>query len=631
MKDGFIRVAATGPKLKLADCSQNAKEIIKQIEVLNENNAKLIVFPELCITGYSCGDLFLQRTLLENALEALKDIVSASFNSDALIAIGMPLDIFGKLFNCGVIIKGGKILGVVPKTFIPNYTEYYEVRHFTSAMETSIREIKLMGSAVPFGTDLIFKCENIQDFNIAFEICEDLWAPNSPSIDYALGGATVIANLSASNEILGKAKYRENLVKMQSAKLLSAYIYSSSGYGESTTDLIFSGQKLIAENGVLLARTKNSINDIDTIITADIDFQVLNHERRRTNTFKPIIKNEFRFINFTCEEIRYDLNRNISKTPFVPSIKEDRDERCEEIISLQANGLMRRIEHIYAKKLVIGISGGLDSTLALLVLAKALNELNRSNHDIIAVTMPGFGTTGRTYSNAKKLIEYIGAEFREINIKADVQSHFKTIGHNGEPDVTFENAQARERMQILMDIANMENGIVVGTPDLSEIALGFSTYNGDHMSMYGVNSGVPKTLIRYLINSFAEKSEDELKNVLLDIIDTPVSPELLPHQDGKITQKTESIIGDYLLHDFILFYFIRYGFSKEKILRLLEYAFSDTYNEETLKNTLDTFFKRFFANQFKRSCMPDGPKIGSVSLSPRGDFRMPSDCQNFFG
>ncbi len=629
MKDGFVKVSACSPKLHLANCQENAKEIITLIKQCNKINSKVIVFPELCITGYSCGDLFLQHSLLDNALKALKTIVESTKNADAIIVVSLPLEINNKLYICAAVINKGIILGLIPKTFIPNYTEFYELRHFTSSKQADFNQITLFENIIPFGIDLIFSCENILDLKIAVEICEDLWVPNSPSINYCLAGANIICNPSASNETLGKAKYREDLVKIQSAKLICAYLYSSSGYGESSTDLVYSGQKLIAENGVIQSNNNPIIEKQTEILHSDIDLQLLNYERRRINCFIPEENSKFRYIGFFLNKIDYIIKRKFSKSPFVPSIKEDIESRCNEITSLQSLGLKRRIEHINPKKLIIGISGGLDSTLALLVLKRAVDELKRPSSDIIAITMPCFGTSERTYNNAKKLIKCIGAEFREINISNDVNNHFKTIKHSGKHDIAYENAQARERMQVLMDIANMDDGIVIGTPDLSEIALGFSTYNGDHMSSYAVNCGVPKTLIRYLILYFAHKSEQHLKEVLLSIIDTPVSPELLPTNNGEIAQKTEEIIGEYILHDFILFYFIRYGFSKNKILRLLKIAFTNEYDEIVLKNTLDIFYSRFFANQFKRSCMPDGPKIGSVSLSPRGDFRMPSDCKNY--
>ncbi|HOV68910.1 MAG TPA: NAD(+) synthase [Clostridia bacterium] len=628
MIDGFLRVCAAGPAVCLGRPRENARIIIKTMAECDQKKIKLAVFPELCITGYSCGDLFLQRYILDQTIEAIEAITKASADYDVLLAVGAPIEAQNKLFNCAVIIKGGEVLGVVPKTYIPNYTEFYEQRHFASSLYANTDTIAVGNRDVPFGTNLLFRCRQNHMFCVAFEVCEDLWKPDSPGNSHAAAGALIIGNLSASNEVIGKTAYRRDLVRITSAKALSAYVYSSGGEGESTTDLVFSRHKLIAENGVILAEN-NLYEEHKKLVYTDIDLQLLNHERRRTNTFNyPIGEQKYREVAFDCQTEVLELIRSISPTPFIPYSDAEIGVRCTEIIQLQTAALKRRIAHVNPKKLVLNISGGLDSTLALLIAHKVMISLGRSAGDIIGITSPGPGTTVRTRSNASELVKALGAELRVIPIKEDFLRHLETIGHSGEPDVAYENAQARERTQIAMDIANMEGGLFVGTPDLSEIALGFSTYGGDHISMYNINCGVPKTLIRYLIGFVADSADDNLKRILHDILDTPISPELLPPGDeGSIVQQTEKIIGDYILHDFILYYYLRYGFKKEKIFRLMKYAFDKTYTEQAMKNALDVFYRRFYASQFKRSCAPDGPKIGSVSLSPRGDWRMPSDAE----
>ncbi len=627
MEYGFIRVASATPNIKVADCFYNSKSIIENIKKAEQNKTSLIVFPELCITGYTCSDLFLQDSLLKDSKIALREILEQTKHLNITCIVGMPVEFLGKLYNCGVCFYKGKILGIVPKTYIPNYNEFYEKRHFNSFKNNHIEkflDIDICDYYINFG-NIVFNVSNIKNFTFAIEICEDLWSVIPPSSIYSLNGATIIVNLSASNEIAGKSIYRKELIKNQSARCICAYVYSSAGEGESTTDLVFSGHNLIFENGRLL---KESTLFTNSIIYSDIDLEYINSERRRNTTFETIKTESIYTIHYNMEDICFDINRYIDPMPFVPKDENKRDIRCKEIIDIQAYGLKKRIEHIGIKNVVVGISGGLDSTHALIVINHTFELLGYDKKGIIAVTMPCFGTTDRTYNNAKKLCEIIGTTLLEINIKDSVLKHFEDINHNPSiHDVTYENSQARERTQILMDISNKYNGIVIGTGDLSELALGFATYNGDHMSMYGVNGSIPKTLIRYLIEYFAKNSNKNLENILMDILNTPVSPELLPpNQNGNISQITEDIVGPYELHDFFLYNMIRYNYEPEKIYYLAKKAFNNSYDNKTLLKWLEKFYIRFFTQQFKRSCLPDGSKVGSVSLSPRGDFRMPSDA-----
>lgn len=624
MEQGFVKVAAVTPKIKVADTGYNGKVICASIREAAQCGAKIIVLPELCITGYTCGDLFLQEKLLREAKEELLSVTAFSKEIDAIIFVGLPLEHRGKLYNAAAAISGGKLLGIVPKTYLPNYNEFYEARHFTRGTE-EVTEIQLgKDVAVPFGTSQLFVCENMPELRIAVEICEDLWTPDPPSIRHAKNGANVIVNLSASNEITGKSAYRRELVKSQSARLLCGYIYASAGDGESTQDVVYNGHNLIAENGHMLKESKSFTNET---IYSEIDVQRLNSERRRMTTFEPELKN-YRETYFSLKIEETTLTRHIEAMPFVPSGETDRAMRCEEILSIQAHGLKKRLCHTNCKTAVVGISGGLDSTLALLVTVRAFDLLGMDHKQIKAVTMPGFGTTDRTYDNAVKLIRSLGADFMEVDIKEAVNVHFRDIGQDpAVHDVTYENGQARERTQILMDVANKSGGMVIGTGDLSELALGWATYNGDHMSMYAVNASVPKTLVRHLVRYYADTCGDkELEQVLLDVLDTPVSPELLPPEEGQISQKTEDLVGPYELHDFYLYNMLRQGFSPAKVYRLAKIAFSGVYDNETILKWLKTFYRRFFAQQFKRSCLPDGPKVGSVAVSPRGDLRMPSDA-----
>ena len=633
MQDGFIRVATATPAIRVADCRYNADTVLAMAHEAAESGVQLLVFPELCLTGYTCGDLFLQESLLRGALKELMRIAAETDDLDMVLSIGLPVSWHGRLYNCAAVVCGGRILGLVPKLHIPNYAEFYEKRHFSNG--PAYMEIRIGEETVPLGTRLLFPCTTISDFVLGVEICEDLWVPHPPSNNAALAGATVIANLSASDETIAKAAYRHTLVKSQSARLLCAYLYADAGEGESTTDMVFAGHNLIYENGRLLAESERFGTGI---IHADVDLRLLQGERRRQTTFfsevptrpmEPPVT-----VPFPLKARYLDLDREYDPRPFVPSDPRDLAERCEEILSLQTAGLRKRLAHIGCPAAVVGLSGGLDSTLALLVTARAFASLDRDPSGIIAVTMPGFGTTDRTYTNAVNLARALNCTLREISIADAVTGHFRDIGHDPEKhDVTYENAQARERTQILMDIANQDGGIVVGTGDMSELALGWATYNGDHMSMYGVNASVPKTLVRHLVSYAASTSPDELRILLEDIVDTPVSPELLPPDEaGEIAQKTEEIVGPYELHDFFLYYTVRYGFSPLKILRIARIAFADRYTASELHRVLTVFYKRFFAQQFKRSCLPDGPKIGSVmrprmsTLSPRGDWRMPSDA-----
>ena len=625
MRHGFVKVAAITPKTVVADPKENAKRICEKIEEAVAQKAKILVFPELCITSYSCGDLFFQETLLHEAKEQLIAIADATRETDALIWLGLPLTWQGKLYNAAAVINRGKILGIVPKANIPNYNEFYEARYFENGMEDVVMVDIGCGYEVPMGTHMLFQCKEMTELLVAAEICEDIWVPNPPSIGHALAGANVIVNLSASDETTGKDVYRENLVGGQSARLICAYIYTSAGDGESTQDVVYSGHNLIAENGTILARSKRFTNET---IYSEIDIRRLIAERRKMTTFSNSIQVDYLKTEFSLQIEDTTLTRFIDPAPFVPGSKRDRDRRCEEILAIQAMGLKKRLEHTGCKNAVIGISGGLDSTLALLVTVRAFDLLEIDRGNIIAVTMPGFGTTDRTYENALGLVRSLGATLKEVDIKEAVRIHFRDIEQDESVhDVTYENGQARERTQILMDIANKKGGMVIGTGDMSELALGWATYNGDHMSMYGVNASVPKTLVRHLVRYYADTCNDEtLTTVLLDVLDTPVSPELLPPENGKISQKTEDIVGPYELHDFYLYYVMRFGFSPQKIYRLANVAFEDTYDAETILKWLKTFYRRFFSQQFKRSCLPDGPKVGTVAVSPRGDLRMPSDA-----
>lgn len=624
MKQGFVKVAAATPKIAVADCKKNVEVILESIREMEEKGAKVMVLPELCITGYTCADLFWQGRLLEEAKESLQKIANETADVDALIFVGLPLEVYGKLYNVAAVLNHGELLGIVPKKYLPNYNEFYEARHFTPGEETA-EEITLFGRTVPFGMNLLFSCEDMPHLTVAAEICEDLWAPEPPSVRHALAGATVIVNLSASDEMVGKDSYRRNLVATQSARLVCGYLYSTAGEGESSQDLVFGGQNLIAENGVMLAEARRFHNE--TVCT-ELDVDRLVSERRRMTTYPAQKDSGYRRISFSLRMEETVLTRFVDPQPFVPSDKRNRELRCDEILNIQAMGLKKRLEHTHCRSAVIGISGGLDSTLALLVTVRAFDMLGLPRGQILSVTMPCFGTTDRTYQNACQLTRCLGATLKEVDIKEAVTIHFRDIGQNMENhDVTYENGQARERTQILMDLANQTGGMVIGTGDLSELALGWATYNGDHMSMYAVNSSVPKTLVRHLVRYYADTcGEEELERILLDILDTPVSPELLPPKDGVISQKTEDLVGPYELHDFFLYYMMRVTYKPKKLYRVAKYAFQGQYEEEVILKWLKTFYRRFFAQQFKRSCLPDGPKVGSVAVSPRGDLRMPSDA-----
>ena len=627
MKDGFIRVAAATPEIQVADCDYNRKQVERMLKEAWEQKARMIVFPELCMTGYTCGDLFLQELLLAGCVDALEKLLEASRDMDIIGVVGMPLTVNGKLYNVAVVFKEGVILGVVPKTFIPNYSEFYEARHFERGPKKPIL-ITLAGQETWFGTHLLFACTNMPGLVIGGEICEDLWAPNPPSISHALAGATMIFNVSASDETTGKDVYRKELVNSQSARLICGYVYAGAGEGESTTDLVFPGHNLICENGVCLSESRRFETGI---VYGDVDLGRLLSERRRMTTFIQNEDRDYIRVGFEMSLEPLELNRYVDPRPFVPASDRDRRKRCEEILSIQAMGLKKRLAHTHCKNAVVGISGGLDSTLALLVTARAFDMLGLDRKEIKAVTMPCFGTTDRTYNNACQLVHELGAELLEVNIREAVSLHFRDIGQDSENhDVTYENGQARERTQVLMDLANQCGGLVIGTGDLSELALGWATYNGDHMSMYGVNASVPKTLVRHLVRYYADICESKtLKEVLLDILDTPVSPELIPPKEGEISQKTEDLVGPYELHDFFLYHMMRFGCPPAKIYRLANMAFDGEYSPETILKWLKNFYHRFFTQQFKRSCIPDGPKVGSVALSPRGDWRMPSDASAY--
>ena len=687
MKDGFIKVAAGTPDVQVADCEFNAAEIIKMVREMEAEGAKVMVFPELCITAYTCGDLFWQENLLEEAKVQLVRIAEETADVDAIIFVGLPLEYKGKLYNAAAGLNHGEILGFVPKTYLPNYNEFYEARYFTSGEdvdgtvtirrseyglhhdeemtdedvefgleaelevleeEDSFEELEEIDEEpdyidedeteefdevdVPISSNILFICQEMPKLKIAAEICEDLWVPNPPSVGHAYHGANLIVNLSASDEVVGKDSYRKSLVSAQSARLLCGYIYATAGEGESTQDVVYGGHNLIAENGTILAESRRFVNGA---LYADLDIHRLDNERRRMTTcrFAPDLAPEgqdvfYNEVYFNAGRGVTPLTRKFDSRPFVPGIKEERERRCDEILNIQAMGLKKRLAHIHCQNAVIGLSGGLDSTLALLVTVRAFDMLGMDRGKITAVTMPCFGTTDRTYNNACSLSKCLGATLKEVNIREAVNLHFRDIGHDPEVhDVTYENGQARERTQILMDIANQSGGIVIGTGDLSELALGWATYNGDHMSMYAVNASVPKTLVRHLVRYYADTCEDQkLADILLDILDTPVSPELLPPKDGVISQKTEDLVGPYELHDFFLYYMLRWTFPPKKIFRLAQNAFAGEYDDETILKWLKTFYRRFFMQQFKRSCLPDGPKVGSVAVSPRGDLRMPSDA-----
>ena len=625
MNKGFVRVAVAIPQLRVADTQFNVDKIVDLAQKAEKEKVQVLCFPELCITGYTCADLFFQQQLLSDARKALTDLASRTKKLDIIIIVGLPLKIKNQLFNVAAVLQQGSIKGIVPKTHIPNTGEFYEKRWFASGSLADESAIDFEASSLPFGTNLLF---SVADFTFAIEICEDLWVPVPPSTQQALHGAEIIFNLSASNDIIGKNEYRRRLIEQQSARCISGYVYASAGTGESTTDLVFGGNGFIAENGSIIA-TAERFSLESQLVVSEIDIERLNADRIRNSNFNNNKSDSvYRVISLTPAKSTFDvLNRKINPHPFIPPI-ESRNESCREIFSIQTSGLAKRWMHTKSGNLVIGVSGGLDSTLALLVCVKAADKLGYDRKRIMGVTMPGFGTTKRTYKNAIKLMESLGVTMKEISIKKACLQHFKDIDHDpNQHDITYENTQARERTQILMDLANKHNALVIGTGDLSELALGWATYNGDHMSMYAVNTGVPKTLVRYLVSWAATELNENSQTILKDVLDTPVSPELLPADEkGEIAQKTEDVVGPYELHDFFLYYYVRFGFSPEKILYLAERAFEGSYSEEIIRKWLKVFLRRFYSQQFKRSCMPDGPKVGSINLSPRGDWRMPSDA-----
>ena len=625
MEQGFVKVAAVTPDIKVADVEHNTKEICRLVDETVQKGAKIIVFPELCITGYTCGDLFFQDLLLTEAKKALKKIAEHTKGKDALIFVGTPLTINGKLYNIAAALNQGEIIGLVTKTFLPNYAEFYEMRTFQAGPKEA-KMIQYDGKEVAFGPQVLFRANEMEELVVSAEICEDVWSPIPPSIQSATNGAVILVNCSASSECYGKDAYRTNLIKGHSARMIAGYVYANAGEGESTTDLVFGGHNIIAENGNVLKESQRFMNDV---IYAEIDIHRLLNERRKNTTFQQMSgEKNLLTVPFEVKKEKTALTRKMSMLPFIPSDEKERKESCDDILMIQARGLKKRLAHTNCKNAVIGISGGLDSTLALLVTVKAFDMLNIDRKQITCVTMPCFGTTNRTYQNACILTEKLGATLKEVSIKDAVTGHFKDIGHPGNVfDVTYENSQARERTQVLMDIANMNGGMVIGTGDMSELALGWATYNGDHMSMYGVNGSIPKTFVKFLVQDCADSCQDEdLKHVLLDILETPVSPELLPPEDGEIAQKTEDLVGPYELHDFYLYYMLRYGYEPSKIYRLAKDTFEGIHDEETILKWMKIFYRRFFAQQFKRSCLPDGPKAGVVGLSPRGDLRMPSDA-----
>lgn len=625
MKDGYIRVGAATPPMHLGDCAANAREMIALMRQAHERKVKILAFPELSLTGYTLGDLFLQRALLDGALSGLEEVVEASSELDMAAVVGLPLSVGGRLYNCAAVVSKGAILGVVPKRNPPNYGEFYELRHFAPGPD-SVKRIRLLNGEVLFGGKLLFTLAEMPELKMAVEVCEDLWVPAAPGVEHALAGATLIVNPSASDETIGKADYRKMLLMSQSARLLCGYLYCDAGPGESTTDMVFAGHNLIAENGKILSESRRYEGGL---LTAEIDILDMEYERRRMNTFTSgRAEAGYEEIPFSLAMEPLELTRPVDAHPFVPQDPGERARRCEEILNIQTQGLIQRLRHTHCESAVIGVSGGLDSTLALLVAARAFEALHLPADGVLAVTMPCFGTTSRTRNNALELARQLGAQVKEVNIAEAVRVHFRDIGHDeAVHDVTFENSQARERTQVLMDLANKTNGMVIGTGDLSELALGWATYNGDHMSMYGVNASVPKTLVRHLVEYAASETGNAvLKGVLEDILATPVSPELLPPVNGEIAQCTEELVGPYELHDFYLYHVVRKGERPAKIFRLAQIAFEGRYDQATLLKWLKSFYWRFFAQQFKRSCVPDGPKVGSVTLSPRGDWRMPSDA-----
>ena len=625
---GFIRVGAIVNKLALANPLKNAEVIIKEIKKAETLGVSIVTTPELSFTGYTCGDLFLQEQLLDDSIKALEQVLNETKDIDIISILGMPLRHDNQLFNCAAVITKGKILGVIPKTYIPNYQEFYEARWFSSSKELITEEIEILGQLVPITTNILFQDKTLKEATFGIEICEDLWTVNPPSNNHALAGATMIFNLSSSNELIGKQEYRKSLVSSQSARTISAYIYASSGVMESTSDILFGGASMIYENGSILAENKRFELE-SNIITADIDVLKLANDRIKNKSFmKNTNLEEYKIIKLDIKDNIKELNREYKEYPFVPSNELERNKRCEEIIEIQSTALARRLIQVGNPKCVIGMSGGLDSTLAFLVIVKAYEKLKRNPKEIIGITMPGFGTTDRTYQNSIDLVKEYGGTLKEISIKDAALLHMKDIGlPETDRSITYENIQARERTQILMDVANMENGLVIGTGDLSELALGWCTYNGDHMSMYAVNTSIPKTLVRYLVAWVKDTTDGKKKEVLQDILDTPISPELLPPDEaGNILQKTESSIGPYVLHDFYLYHFLRYGATPKKIYTLAKHTFKNSFSKEEIKKWLKVFIRRFFTQQFKRNCIPDGVKVGSISLSPRGDLRMPSDA-----
>ena len=627
MRDGFFRVAAATPAVRAAQVAGNLRSIKELIFQAAEEGCGLVCFPELAVTAYTCGDLFRDAALLAAAEQGLAQLLEDTKELDILCAVGVPVPWEGALYNCAALFHRGRLLGLPAKEHIPNYGEFYEARHFTPAPDPVT--VAYCGQKVPLGKGLLFPCENVPGLTVAAELCEDLWGAQPPSAALAQNGATVVLNASCSDEVIGKAEYRRDLVKMWSGHLLCAYVYADGGPGESTTDMVFAGHDLIAENGALLGESQLFTHGLTT---ADIDLERLVQERRRMSTWQDrrdsaVVRVPFRYREETLQN--FQPRRKFSPAPFVPRDQEGLTSRCQLILTMQAQGLATRLSHIGCKSAVIGLSGGLDSTLALLVTVRAFDRLHLDRKGIYAVSMPCFGTTGRTKSNAQKIAEELGVDFREVSIEKAVRQHFADIGQDMDClDAAFENSQARERTQVVMDLANRVGGIAIGTGDLSELALGWATYNGDHMSMYGVNASVPKTLVRYLVRYEAEHSGERLAQALFDVLDTPVSPELLPPKDGEISQKTEELVGPYELHDFFLYYMLRFGFAPGKIYRMACRAFEGAYAPETIKRWLATFYRRFFSQQFKRSCLPDGPKVGSVTLSPRGDLRMPSDASS---
>ena len=626
MKDGWIKIACVPPSLHVADCTYNSQMMADAMHTAANHGAVLVVFPELSITGYTCGDLFFQASLLQGALDALEDLIQATASLHAVGVVGLPVSWKGTLYNCGAVFCQGKLLGLVPKSNLPNYGEFYEIRHFTPGNPAKPGELFQDGTrfSCPFGAQQIFTCSQLPGFSFGVELCEDVWVGDTPSVQMTQMGATIIVNLSCSDEIIGKEAYRRTMLQAKSGSLLCAYAYADAGFGESTQDMVFAGHNLILENGSIVAESPLFSSGI---LYGDVDVQKLQADRRRSNTFA-VSQRQAVETYFSLPMQETILEHAIDPTPFVPAGKTDLETRCERILMLQATGLATRLRHIGCQTAVVGLSGGLDSTLAFLVMIRAFDLLHLDRSGILAVTMPCFGTTDRTYQNACQLAKLYGATLREIPLQKSVRQHFADIGQSESVhDVTYENAQARERTQVLMDLANQAGGIVVGTGDLSELALGWATYNGDHMSMYAVNASIPKTLVRYLVQYEADHGKDFLATVLRDVLDTPVSPELLPpEEDGTIAQKTEDLVGPYLLHDFFLYYMLRYGFSPTKIFRMASLAFAETYTPAFILKWLRTFYRRFFMQQFKRSCLPDGPKVGSVTLSPRGDWRMPSDA-----